>query len=44
LARKTLNWEPKINREEGLKRTYAYFKSLSHDELYKKDHREFEKK
>jgi len=44
VARKILNWEPKIDRAEGLKRTYAYFKSLSKDELYKKDHREFEKK
>lgn len=44
LARKILNWEPKIDREEGLKRTYAYFKSLPNDELYKKEHREFEKK
>jgi dTDP-glucose 4,6-dehydratase len=44
VARKILGWEPKINREEGLKRTYAYFKSLSQEELYKKDHREFEKR
>ncbi|HTF05374.1 MAG TPA: UDP-glucuronic acid decarboxylase family protein [Bacteroidia bacterium] len=43
-ARKLLGWEPKIDRAEGLKRTYAYFKSLSHDELYKKDHRQFDKK
>lgn len=43
LARKILNWEPKIDREEGLKRTYAYFKSLPNDELYKKEHREFTK-
>lgn len=44
LARKILNWEPKIDRAEGLKRTYAYFKSLPNDELYKKEHREFTKK
>lgn len=44
LARKILNWEPKIDRAEGLKRTYAYFRSLPNDELYKKEHREFEKK
>jgi dTDP-glucose 4,6-dehydratase len=44
LARKILNWEPKIDRAEGLKRTYAYFKSLPNDELYKKEHREFERK
>lgn len=43
LARKILNWEPKIDREEGLKRTYAYFKTLSNEELNKKEHREFAK-
>jgi dTDP-glucose 4,6-dehydratase len=43
-AKKILNWEPKIDRAEGLKRTYAYFKTLSKDELNKKEHREFEKK
>jgi dTDP-glucose 4,6-dehydratase len=44
VAKKVLGWEPKVDRAEGLKRTYAYFKSLSQDELYKKDHREFGKK
>lgn len=43
-ARRILGWEPQVDREEGLKRTYAYFKSLPNDELYKKEHREFEKK
>jgi dTDP-glucose 4,6-dehydratase len=43
LARKILNWEPKIDRAEGLQRTYAYFKTLSGDELNKKEHREFTK-
>jgi dTDP-glucose 4,6-dehydratase len=43
LAKQLLKWEPKINREEGLKRTYAYFKTLSTDELNKKEHREFTK-
>lgn len=43
LARKILGWEPKIDRAEGLRRTYAYFKTLSHDELHKKEHREFVK-
>lgn len=42
-ARKILGWEPKIDRAEGLKRTYAYFKTLSSDELNKKEHREFAK-
>ena len=44
LAREILGWEPKVDRAEGLKRTYAYFKSLPTEELYKKEHREFEKK
>lgn len=43
LAKKVLNWEPKINREEGLKITYNYFKSLNRDELFKKEHNNFER-
>jgi len=42
-ARSILNWEPKISRSEGLKITYQYFKNLPEDELYKKDHYNFEK-
>jgi dTDP-glucose 4,6-dehydratase len=42
LARKLLDWEPKIDRAEGLKRTYEYFKSLSPEQLYKKEHNTFE--
>jgi dTDP-glucose 4,6-dehydratase len=42
-AREILNWEPKIDRAEGLKRTYAYFKSLSNEELYQSDHIDFDK-
>ncbi|WP_298499204.1 UDP-glucuronic acid decarboxylase family protein [uncultured Algibacter sp.] len=41
LAKKVLNWEPKISREEGMKITYEYFKSLSQEELYKSDHKNF---
>ncbi|WP_298550546.1 UDP-glucuronic acid decarboxylase family protein [uncultured Algibacter sp.] len=41
LAKKILNWEPKISREEGMKITYDYFKSLSEDELYKSAHKNF---
>ena len=40
-ARETLNWEPKVARAEGLKITFEYFKSLSKEELYKKDHNSF---
>lgn len=41
-ARQLLKWEPKVHRSEGLKITYAYFKSLSQDDLYKKEHKNFE--
>ena len=41
-AREVLGWEPKIDRAEGLKRTYAYFKSLTPEELNKSEHKEFE--
>src|SRR6185295_8365218 len=34
-AKELLGWEPKVNRSEGLKITYDYFKSLPNDELYK---------
>jgi len=40
-ARSILCWEPKVSRAEGLKITYEYFKSLSEEELYKKDHKDF---
>ena len=43
LAKKLLNWEPKITRQEGLKITYEYFKSLSKEELFEKDHINFDK-
>jgi len=43
LAKKLLNWEPKIDRSEGMKLTLDYFKSLSEDELFKKDHKDFKK-
>ena len=36
-ARKILSWEPKINRAEGLKITYDYFKSLPEHEIKHKD-------
>ena len=40
-AKELLGWQPKVNRAEGLKITYDYFKSLSKDELNKTEHREF---
>ena len=41
LAREKLGWEPKVSREEGMKVTYEYFKNLSQDELFKKEHKDF---
>lgn len=38
-----LGWEPKVDRKEGLKRTYAYFRSLSEEELRETDHNNFDK-
>ncbi|TAE32544.1 MAG: SDR family oxidoreductase [Cytophagales bacterium] len=44
-AKEILGWEPKVTRAEGLAITYAYFKSLPEEELYKAAyHRDFEKK
>jgi dTDP-glucose 4,6-dehydratase len=40
-AKEILGWEPKVERAEGLKKVYEYFKSLSPDELQKKEHRSF---
>jgi dTDP-glucose 4,6-dehydratase len=40
-AQEILGWEPKVNRAEGLKITFDYFKSLSKEELNKVEHRQF---
>jgi dTDP-glucose 4,6-dehydratase len=42
-AKEILGWEPKVGRAEGLKITYDYFRNLPPDELYKKEHKNFEK-
>jgi dTDP-glucose 4,6-dehydratase len=42
-AREILAWEPKIGRQEGLKITYEYFKSLTKEELMQTDHNAFDK-
>ena len=41
LARKLLNWEPKVDRSEGMKITFNYFRSLTEEELYKSEHKDF---
>lgn len=38
-AKQILNWEPKVDRAEGLRRTYEYFKNLPKEELNKTAHR-----
>lgn len=38
-AKELLGWEPKVSRNEGLKITYDYFRSLPKEELYKSKHR-----
>jgi dTDP-glucose 4,6-dehydratase len=40
-AKAVLDWEPKVSRSEGLRKVYDYFKSLSPEELQKKEHRDF---
>lgn len=39
-AKKVLKWEPLISREEGLKKTYEYFKSLPSEDWFK-EHKNF---
>lgn len=41
-AKQLLNWEPKVDRAEGLKKTYEYFQSLSKEE-WSKQPKEFKK-
>jgi dTDP-glucose 4,6-dehydratase len=42
-AKTLLDWSPKIDRKEGLKRTYEYFKGLSKTELEETAHYNFDK-
>jgi dTDP-glucose 4,6-dehydratase len=38
-AKAILGWEPKVNRAEGLKVTFDFFKNLPEEELHKTEHR-----
>jgi len=38
-AMNILNWRPKVSRKKGLENTFNYFRSLSFDELNKKEHK-----
>ncbi|GAA5035725.1 epimerase [Marivirga lumbricoides] len=42
-AQELLKWSPKVNRAEGLKITYDYFKSLDREKLFQTEHKDFEK-
>jgi len=42
-ANTLLNWDPAIDRKEGLNRTYSYFLSLSKEELMATEHNNFDK-
>jgi dTDP-glucose 4,6-dehydratase len=41
LAKKVLDWTPKVSREEGIAKVFDYFKSLPLEELNAKAHRDF---
>ena len=43
LAKKLLNWTPKVDRAEGMEKTFNYFKQLSAEELNKSEHKDFSK-
>ena len=43
LAKKLLKWEAIVPRQEGMEKTFNYFKSLSQEELHKGDHKDFKK-
>ena len=42
-AKEILNWEPKVTREDGMRKTYDYFRNLTKEELLKNEHRNFSK-
>ena len=42
-AKQLLDWEPTIERAEGLRKTYEYFKKLTKKELIQTEHNNFDK-
>jgi len=42
-AKKLLGWMPKVGREKGMRITFDYFKSLSKEDLFKHEHKDFSK-
>jgi dTDP-glucose 4,6-dehydratase len=41
-AKQLLDWSPTIDRKTGIRLTYQYFLSLSKEDLYKNEHKNFE--
>lgn len=41
LAKKLFDWSPKVDRAEGMKITFDYFKNLTEEELHKSEHKDF---
>lgn len=42
-AQEILGWQPRVSREEGMKKTYQYFRNLTEEELFKSEHKDFSK-
>jgi dTDP-glucose 4,6-dehydratase len=42
-SKRIVRWEAKVNRAEGMKITYDYFRSMSKEELSKEEHKDFSK-
>ncbi|WP_298526941.1 UDP-glucuronic acid decarboxylase family protein [uncultured Christiangramia sp.] len=40
-AKEILGWEPQVSRSEGMKITYEHFRSMSKEELDKREHKDF---
>lgn len=43
LAKKLLDWYPKVDRASGMKMTFDHFKNLSEEDLYRSEHKDFSK-
>ena len=41
-AKQLLGWEPKVSRSDGIQKTYQFFLTLSKEDLYKNEHKNFE--
>lgn len=41
-AKAILGWQPAVGRAAGIARTYEYFKSLSRDDLFRLEHKNFD--